>query len=279
MSGSGSLHSWNLETPEDKSVSDWLHLEESQREDDGAESLPELLETQEQESGQAEETKEEDVKEATDGNREEEDTEESNNCEEKKGKGEEDTRSHAGHERRPSSEEGGNKPEVKEELTENRDDREHQIKEEDRSSETIKDLEEPQQRGEPEEEEKTEVSPANQSTAEEQREQDADLTPADSQSRVNDAPPQKAAEEAEKRPMPPAPKVLSVVARFQCPGHSRSFHEKASPKEPAQNPTTELLWSREKVQTPSSKMKEKSSEEEEEVPLIKVSQLKKRFES
>ncbi|TWW58673.1 DENN domain-containing protein 1C [Takifugu flavidus] len=269
MSGSGSLHSWNLETPEEKSASDWSHLEESVREEDAAESPAASPEKQGQKCGQMEETKQESVKEVIDGNQEEEEIEDSNNGEEE-GKGEEERR--ASDEIGVSSGEDGNKPEV-EELKENGKEKENQITEEDSSCEMMKEAQEaPQQRGEREEKEKTEVSPPHQNTAKQRQEQDAGLETADLQSRVTDEPPQKVSDEAEKRPPLPAPKVLSAVARLQSQADSQA-------KEAAENRTSELLQSREKVQTPANKLKQKSSEEEEEPPLIKVSELKKRFEA
>lgn len=275
MSGSGSLHSWNLETPEEKSASDWSHLEESVREDDAAESPAASPEKQEQKCGQMEETKQENVKEAIDGNEEEEEIEDSNNCEEE-GKGEEERR--ASDEIGVSSGEDGNKPE-EEELKENGKEKENQITEEDSSCEMMKEAQEaPQQRGDQEEKDKTEVSPPHQNTAK-QQEQDAGLKPADLQSRVTDEPRHKVSDEAEKRPPLPAPKVLSAVARLHSQADSQAFQVKSKTKEPAENRTSELLQSREKVQTPANKSEQKSSEEEEEPPLIKVSELKKRFEA
>lgn len=277
MSGSGSLHSWNLEAPEEKSDSDWLHLEKSVREEDGAESLPASLEKQEQKSERIEDTKLGDVKEVTDGNQEEEEIEESNNSEEE-GKGEEE-KERASRETRLSSEEDGNKPEVEETSIGNSEDKENWIMEENRSIQMMKDLqEEPQQRDQEQEKEKTEVGPPHQNTAEDKQEPEVVLQPADSQSHANEEPPQKLSDEAEKRLSSPAPKVSSAVARFQSQVHSQGFQVNTSAKEPAENRTSELLQSREKVQTPANKSK-KSSDEEEEPPMIKVSELKKRFEA
>lgn len=276
MSGSGSLHSWNLETPEERSVSDWSCLEESVQEEDVAKS-PLAPRDQEQKYGQIEETKQEDVKEAIDGNQEEEELEESNNCEDE-GKEEEEEEKKASDEIGVNSEEDGNKTEV-EELKENDKEKENQIIEEDRSCEVMKERQQPQQRGDQEEKERTEVSPPHQNTAQEQQEQDTSLKPADLQSRVTDEPPQKMSDEAEKRPTLPVPKVVSAAAHFQSHAHSQGFQVNSRTKEPAENRTSELLWSREEVQTPANKSKEKNSEEEEELPLIKVSELKKRFEA
>lgn len=273
MSGSGSLHSWNLETPEERSVSDWSCLEESVQEDDVAESPLAQLD-QEQKYGQIEETKQEDVKEAIDGNQEEEELEESNNCEDV---GREEEEKKASDETGVSSEEGGNKTEV-EELKENDKEKENQIIEEDRSCEVMKELQQPQQRGDQEEKERAEVSPPHQNTAQEQQEQDTSLKPADLQS-FTDEPPQKVSDEEEKRPTLPAPKVLSAAAHFQSQAHSWGFQVNSRAKELAENRTSVLLWSREEVQTPTNKLKEKNSEEEEELRLIKVSELKKRFEA
>lgn len=266
-----------METPEEKSASDWSHLEESVREEDAAESPAASPENREQKCGQMEETEQENVKESIDGNQEEEEIKDSNNCEEEGGKGEEEKR--ASDEIGVSSGEDGNKPEV-EELKENGEEKENQITEEDRNCEMMKEAQEaPEQRGDQEEKEKTEVSPPHQNAAKQQQEQDAGLKPADLQSRVTDEPPQKVSDEAEKRPPLPAPKVLSAVARLQSQADSQAFQVKSKTKEPAENRTSELLQSREKVQTPANKSKQKSSEEEEEPPLIKVSELKKRFEA
>lgn len=232
------------------------------------------LEKHEQECGQMEETKQEDMKEVIDGNQEEEEIEECKNCEEE-GKGEEERR--ASDEIGVSSGEDANKPEV-EDLKENSKEKENQITKEDRSCEMIKELQEPpQQRGEQEEKEKTEVSPPHQNTGK-QKEQDAGLKHADLQSHATDESSLKVSDEAEKRPPLPAPKVLSAVACFQSQADSQGFRGKSKPKEPAENRTSELLQSRENVQTPANKSK-KSAEEEEESPLIKVSELKKRFEA
>lgn len=273
MSGSGSLHSWNLETPEEKSASDWSHLEESVREEDAAKSPVASPDKEEQKCGQMEETKQENVKEAIDGNQEVEEIEDSKNCEEE-GKGEEERR--ASDEIGGSSGEDGNKPEV-EELKENGKEKENQITEEASSCEMMKEAQEAPQQRDQEEKDKTEVSPPHQDTAKQQQEQeqDAGLKPADLQSRVTDEPPQKVSDEAEKRPPLPAPKVLSAAARIRSQADSQAFQVKSKTKEPAENRTE----SREKVQTPANKSKQKSSEEEDEPPLIKVSELKKRFEA
>lgn len=277
MSGSGSLHSWDLEAPGEKSVSDWLHLEKSVREEDGAECLSASLEKQEQESEWIEETKLEDVKEVRDGNKEEKELEESNNSEEL-GKGEEEKR--ASHDMTVSSEEDGNKPEVEEELIGNGEDQENKIMEEERSNQMIKDLQEEPQTGDQEKKkEKTEVGPPHQNTGEEQQEQEVDVQPADSKSHANEEPSQEPSEEAEETPAPPAPKVLSAVARFQSQVHNQDFQVNTRTKEPTDNRTCELLRSREKVQTPANKSEKKSSDEEDEPLLIKVSELKKRFEA
>lgn len=275
MSGSGSLHSWNLETPEEKSASDGSHLEESVREDDKAESPAASPEKQEQKCGQMEETKQENVTEVIDGNQENEEIEDSSNCEEE-GKGEEERR--ASDVIGVSSGEDGNKPEV-EELKENGEEKENQITEEDSSCEMMTEAQEaPEQRGEREEKDKTELSPPHQNTAKQQQEQDTGLKPEDLQSHVADEPPQKVSDEGEKRPPLPAPKVLSAVACLQSQADSLAFQVKSKMKEPAENRTSELLQSRENVQTPANKSKQKSSEEEE-PPLIKVAELKKRFEA
>lgn len=261
MSGSGSLHSWNLEAPEEKSVSESLSA------------------SQEQESEQTEVTKLEDVKEAIERHPREEEIAESNNSEEE-GKGEEEE-TRANHEIRVSSEEDGNKPEFEKELIRNSEDKENWTMEEDRSNQMMKDLpEQPQQRENQEEEkEKTEAGPLHQNTDEERQEQEVDVQPADSQSHVNEESPQKASDEAETRPLSPAPKVLSAVAHFQSQGLSQGFQVNSRTKEPAGNQTRLDFQPVPKVQTLANKLIKSSDEEEEMSPLIKVSELKKRFEA
>lgn len=252
-------------------------MEKSVQGEDGPESWSAPLKKQEQESERLEETKLEDVKETIEGNREEEKREESDHSEEE-GKKEEEKR--ASCEMRGSSEEEENKTQLEGELIGNSEDKENQIIEENRSAQMMKDLqEEPRQMEEQEEEnEKAEVGPPYQNTDVEQQEQQADLQPADSQSHANEEPPHKLPEEAKRRPSSPAPKVLSTVARFQSQLHSQGCQVITRTKEPAENRTSEWLRSRDKVQPPADHSK-KSSDEDEELPLIKVSELKKRFEA
>lgn len=76
------------------------------------------------------------------------------------------------------------------------------------------------------------------------------------------------------------PKVLSAVARFQSQAHSQGLPLKTRAKELA---GSNVFWSREKAQLSDSNKADsdvRSEERDEEVlPVIKVSELKKRFEA
>lgn len=76
------------------------------------------------------------------------------------------------------------------------------------------------------------------------------------------------------------PKVLSAVARFQSQAHSQGLPAKTRAKELA---GSNVFWSREKAQLSDSNKADsddRSEERDEEVlPVIKVSELKKRFEA
>lgn len=76
------------------------------------------------------------------------------------------------------------------------------------------------------------------------------------------------------------PKVLSAVARFQSQAHGQGLPVKTRAKELA---GSNVFWSREKAQVSDSNKADsddRSEERDEEVlPVIKVSELKKRFEA
>lgn len=163
----------------------------------------------------------------------------------------------------------------------------------DRTDEMLKDLKEEQQGGKDQEDNKTtdslkviELTPPRHSTGEEQPRQE-DPTAAASRSLTADSEPpadresrhDEAKDLQEKRETPP-PKVLSAVARFQSQALMQGFQVKTRAKELAETRRPdEKCWYRENVQTHSNTSGENQCSEEEEPSLIKVSELKKRFEA
>lgn len=100
--------------------------------------------------------------------------------------------------------------------------------------------------------------------------------PPPSEEKESDKTPKK--EEQGARVTSPPPKVLSAVARFQCQPYSQQgFQLKSISK----NSAEPALRCREKIQTPCDLDTNKNAEasEEEDRPLVKVSELKKRFEA
>lgn len=94
-------------------------------------------------------------------------------------------------------------------------------------------------------------------------------------------------EERDMRHSPPTPKVLSAVARFQSQAQSPGFQVRSRAKELAEpSRSSNMLRSRENAQIhlpcdPKKAEENNHSEghEDEDLPSIKVSELKKRFEA
>ncbi|XP_070683938.1 DENN domain-containing protein 1B isoform X2 [Pempheris klunzingeri] len=302
ISGSGSLHSWNLETTEELSDltedSDWLCLDTSAPEKEGTESRLAVCETGEQEYRQREvsETQEE-VKVAINGNKEE--TEDNNNFKEVKL---EEERKKDGQETRDSL---GEDP-VKE-TAEKQEDEGLKEKTEDEQNQTEEVVEGQEtethemQRGvtreegkEKQEEEGQEVTgslhkliklnPHHPNTEEQQQGQKDNLkptAPAAPQSLLSDPEPPAG---QEKRKEEAVKKVLSAVARFQS--RSQGYQVKPRTTELAEpGGPCDVFQSRDNAQTQlpcdSNISDDNCSErnEEESPSPIKVSELKKRFEA
>ncbi|XP_076585577.1 DENN domain-containing protein 1B isoform X1 [Chaetodon auriga] len=306
ISGSGSLHSWNLETTEELSDvtedSDWPCLDTSVPEEEGMESLLAACEMGEQESRLREvRQKQEEVKVALNGNREEE-IDDRQNFEEVTAKEE---RKRDNEEKRMSLGEEPVKEAVKREdqlLKEKREDEPNQGVEVLEGQETDATREEEGRENE-EEKGKEETGSLNKLTnlnrhhasmEEELQGQEDSLKPTASpgpQSLIADPEPVagqgETSEEAEKneerevrQPTSP-PKVRSAVQRFQGFQVKSRAKELAEPRRPY-----DKLQSRENAQThppcDSKTSKENScseGHEEEDLPSIKVSELKKRFEA
>lgn len=318
ISGSGSLHSWNLETTEELSDltedSDWLCLDTSVPEEEGTESLPAACEIGEQESKQREiREKQEEVKVAINGKQEEE-IDNGNNF--KEVKLEEETKIE-GQEKRVSLGEDPVKETAEkredEELKETREDKQNQSEEvaegqevEEATSEMQKEdareeegIEKQEERGKEVAECVTKLNPHHpDAEEEEQRGQEDTLKPTASPGPqiVDPTPPagqEKRREDAvkkeelEMRQTPSPPKVLSAVARFQSQAHSQDFQVKSRTKALAEpGRACNILWNRENAKTHppgDSNVSEKNNcsegHEEDDPPLIKVSELKKRFEA
>ncbi|XP_070846705.1 DENN domain-containing protein 1B [Chaetodon trifascialis] len=316
ISGSGSLHSWNLETTEELSDvtedSDWPCLDTSVPEEEGTESLLAACEMGEQESRLREvRQKQEEVKVAINGNQEEE-IDNRNKFEEVTAKAErkrdnEDKRVRLGEE--PLKDTAVKQED--EQLKEKGEDEPNQDVEVVKGQETRKEIYEMvkdvtrEEEGRENEEEKgkeetgslnklTKLNPHHASTVEEQQGQEDSLKPTASpgpQSLIVDPEPAagqgETSEEAEKneeqevtQPTSP-PKVRSAAQRFQGFQVKSRAKELAEPRRPY-----DKLQSREKAQThppwDSNTSKENScseGHEEEDLPSIKVSELKKRFEA
>lgn len=245
-----------------------------------------------QSNGQKEEEeKQEEAKVAIDGDG----AEDSRNC--KEGETEEE-KDRVSHEKRVGPGEDSDERE-EEESKEEKEVEENQLAEEpegqepDRTDEMLKDLKEEQQGGKDQEDSKTtdslkviELTSPRPSTGEEQPRQE-DPTAGASRSLTADTEPpagrecrhEEAKDLQEKRQTPP-PKVLSAVARFQSQALRPGFQVKTRAKELAETRRPdERFWYRENVQTLSNTSEENQRSEEEEPSLIKVSELKKRFEA
>ncbi|XP_049427598.1 DENN domain-containing protein 1C isoform X1 [Epinephelus fuscoguttatus] len=312
ISGSGSLHSWNLETTEELSdlTEDSDCLDTSVPEEEGTESLQAACEIEEQESKQREVgEKQEEVKVAING-KQEEVVYDGNNSEEVKLEEEMEKRSQ---EKRVSLgedpvKEMAEKCEddgLKENQEESQSEEIAEGQEKDGANEMQKDEEGEEEGKEQQEEKGKEVEESlnklnHPNDEEEQQQQEDNLKLTASPGRqsliIDPKPPagqETKSEEAVKKEeqklkqTPTPPKVLSAVARFQSQAHSQSFQVKSRTKPLAESGRPcNALWSRENAQThPPCDLnvlegKNRSEEhEEEELPLIKVSELKKRFEA
>ncbi len=145
----------------------------------------------------------------------------------------------------------------------------------------------------------TKLNPHHPNTVEEQQGQEGNLKPTTSpgpQSVIVDHEPparqEKGSgeavkkEEQERRQAPSPPKVVSAFARFQSQAHGQGFQVKSRTKELAEpGRPCNMLKSRENATHPpcdsniSQENKHSEGREEEDKPLIKVSELKKRFEA
>nr|XP_046263111.1 DENN domain-containing protein 1B isoform X2 [Scatophagus argus] len=309
ISGSGSLHSWNLETTEELSDqtedSDWLCLDTSVPEEEGTGSPLAVCEMREQEGGLREiRDMQEEVKVKINGNQEEE-TDERNNF--MKVKTEED-REKDGQEMRVSLTEDPVKEPMekqeKEELKEKRAEIFEGPEMEKGTSEMLKgDTRENEGREGQEGKDKevkgstnklTQLTTSKDNSVEEQQGQVDNLKPTTSPGPQNPTPPgghENRSEAAVKKDTQEVrqtlPKVLSAVARFQSQTYSQGVQVKSRAKELAEteSPCT-MFQSREKTQAHppcESNISEENSHlerhGEEDLPSIKVSELKKRFEA
>ncbi|XP_067353937.1 DENN domain-containing protein 1B isoform X2 [Channa argus] len=319
ISGSGSLHSWNVETTEELSDlaedSDWLYLETSVPEEEGTENQVAVGEMGEQEKEPwKDREKQEDVKVAINGNQVEVSDDRNNfkevNLEEERQKEDEEKRMSLGDD--PIKEMAENKKD--EELKKNREDAINLSEEEAEENKTQRNEIHSVVSGEKvsekhlvDEKEQmvssiNKLNPQHPKTVEEQHGQEETsnpetTAPSGPQSLAADAEPpaENRSEEAVKkedqvihiRQSPSLPKVQSAVARFQSQGSSQGFQVKPKMKALADpGKPCNVLWSRENAKTQptlDSNLSEKNNHseghEKEDRPLIKVSELKKRFES
>ncbi|XP_045902913.1 DENN domain-containing protein 1B-like [Micropterus dolomieu] len=313
ISGSGSLHSWNLETTEELSDltedSDWLCPDTSVPEEEGIESLLATCEMGEQESGQGEvREKQEEVKVAINGNQE---TDGRNNFKEVEleEEGKED-----GQEKRASLR-GDPVKETKREdegLKEKREGEQNQSEEvvegqgmEQETNEMQKSVAREEEGNEKQEEIGEEVTGSlhelnlHHPVEEHQGQKDnlkSAASPGPQSVIVDPEPPageEKSSEEAvkkeerEMRQTPTPPKVLSAVARFQSQANSQGFQVKHRTKElaePGRPCNTFRSWGNAQTQPPcdsniSQENNRSEGQEQEDLPPIKVSELKKKFEA
>lgn len=323
ISGSGSLHSWNVETTEEVSDltedSNWLCLDTSVPEE-GSESLLVACEMGEQEERQGEaREKQEEVKVAINGNQGEEIDDRNNS---KEVKLEEETKKEDP-ERRVSLEEGPVIETVKQRKDEELREKKNQSEEVVEGHETEKGTNEMQNDVAREEEGKEKLEEQSKEateslnklmklnpkcdhrpdTVEQQQGQEetlnlktaasagpqslaADLTPPAGQEIRGEVAVKK---EEQEMTQTPSPKVLSAVARSKSQGPSQGFQVKSRTKglaEPERPCST--FRSKENAQTHAScdsntrseaSSCSKAHEEEDPSPIIKVSELKKRFEA
>ncbi|KAJ4918550.1 hypothetical protein JOQ06_023032 [Pogonophryne albipinna] len=277
ISGSGSLHSWNVETMEEQSDltedSDSLCLDTSVQEEDRTESPLAVCDIGQQKGGRQEE-----VKVAINGNKEEIDG--GGNF--KEVKLEEETKE-VGQEKRVSLGEeqligiGDNCED--EGLKEERESEQRQsdeVAEGQELEEVTNEMQKGETKGEEgKEQEKDDLNKLNRhhpNAAEEQQELEDNLEPTSGlQSLIVD---------------PKPPEVMSAETRVQSQAQSHGFQVKARIQERSEpERPCKTVWSRENTQTHPpcdsniSEKKNASKNGEDEPPLIKVSELKKRFEA
>lgn len=313
ISGSGSLHSWNLETTEELSdlTEDCLYLDTSVPEEEGTESLVAVCEMGEQERGQREHReKQEEVKVEVNGNQAEE-IDDTNNfkevrLEEERKKEDQDKRKSLVEnpvEEIAETQEERLKEMRENEINQNKEVAEGEDLQTNENQKVVARAEEEKENQEDKEvttyvNELIKLTPPHLNIVEEQHRQEDTLNPEttaspgpQSLSAESEPPAEIRSEEAVKtvdgdmRQTPP--KVRSAVARFQSQASSQGFQVKSRTKglvEPGRPCNT--LWVRENAQTHStcdSNIPEENNcseaQEEEDRPLIKVSELKKRFEA
>ncbi|TKS69012.1 DENN domain-containing protein 1B [Collichthys lucidus] len=313
ISGSGSLHSWNLETTEELSDltedSDWLCLDTSVPEEEVTHSPLAACETGEQESMQREvKQKQEEVNVTVNGNQEEEID---NRNDFKKVKAEEGRKTDGPEKRMrlgedPMKETAGKRED--EELKEKREEEQSMEGQETEGgiNKMLQGVSREEEQREDQKEKDREVTVSlNKLTEpylhlpEKQQEQDG-LKPTAShgpQTLTEEPSPlagqKKSSEEAVKKEeqeikqTPSPPKVLSAAVRFQSQAHSPGLWVKSRAKELAEpRKPCNMFRNRENAQTHppcDSNISEDNNRsevhEEEEMPSIKVSELKKRFEA
>ncbi|XP_060950251.1 DENN domain-containing protein 1B [Limanda limanda] len=312
ISGSGSLHSWNLETTEELSDvtgdSDWPYLDIRVPEDEESERLLTGCEKEEKNRGQREDgEKQEEVEVVINGNPGGE-TENTNTFKEVEF---EEKRKKEGEEMRESQGEEPVKDKREDEgLTEKREDERNQsdgVTEGHRETDQIQKGVATEEINESQDDKEKEVkrslntliklNPHDHNTVEEQQVQQERANPENTASPGPQPPAgqEKSCEEAvnkserEFRQIPSTPRVLSAVERFQCHGSSQSIQVRSSTKGSAEpGKPVNVLWSKENTQTHHVLPRHSGTSEEndcpevhkeEDSPLIKVSELKKRFEA
>ncbi|XP_062244559.1 DENN domain-containing protein 1B isoform X2 [Platichthys flesus] len=318
ISGSGSLHSWNLDTTDELSDmtgdSDWPYLDIRVPEDEESESLLARCEKGENNRQREDGEKQEEVKVVINGKPggEKENTNTFNEVEL------EEKRKKEGEEMRESlGEEPAKDKREDEGLTEKREDERNQsdeVTEGHRETDEIQTDVAIEDKSENQVDKEKEVkgslntliklNPQDRNTVEEQRGQQERANPESTaspgpQSLAADPQPpagqEKSCEEAvnkserELRQIPSTPRVLSAVERFQCQGSSQSILVRSSTKGSAEpGRPGNVLWSKENTQTqdvlprhsgPSEENDCPEVHKEEDSPLNKVSELKKRFEA
>ncbi|XP_059199245.1 DENN domain-containing protein 1B [Centropristis striata] len=291
ISGSGSLHSWNLETTEELSDltedSDWLSLDTSVPE----EEVPAACEKGEQENRQREvKEKQEEVKVAINGNQEEE-IDDRNNFKEEKLE-EETTKENQetgslGEDPETEKAEEQEDEGLKGKMEEEEQNQSEEVAEgQEKRSNDLQKEEAREEEGKEKQQEEGESNKLNQPDAEEEQKQEDNLEP--TAPPVETKPPadqKRSSEEVKKeqqgmRQTCP-PKVLSAVARFQS--QSPGFQVKsrtAALNEAGRTCNTKNAQTQPPCDSNISEEKTRSEvHEKEEPPLIKVSELKKRFEA
>ncbi|XP_069023938.1 DENN domain-containing protein 1B isoform X1 [Embiotoca jacksoni] len=305
ISGSGSLHSWNLETTEELSDvtedSDWLCLDTSVPEEEGTDNLVAACEMDEQERGQREDgEKQEEVKVAINGNHGEEIDNRNHfkevKLEEKRKKEDQEKRVSAGEDLvNEMADEREDEGLEKGEDEQNQSDMERETNEKQKSVTREEGNKTNEEKSKEAGECLNKLNPHHPESVEEQQGQgekanpemkvppeSPDPKPPAGQEQNSEEATRK--EEQEVRQTPPAPKVLSSAARFQLPASGQDFQVKSRTKSSAEpgRPCNVFRCS-ENAQTHSPCDSETNNcsktPEVEDRPPIKVSELKKRFEA